>query len=687
MSWRIGVDVGGTFTDLVATNDEGATHAFKTPSTLHDPSVGVLNVLRTAASTLGLSIEQLLGNCGLFIHGTTVATNILLEGKGARVGLLTTFGFRDALEIRRGLRETPWDHRSPNPPVLVPRYLRIGVRGRIDRDGREIEPLDEEDVAAAADLFTREEVNAVAICFLNSFLSPTHERRAAELIAQHWKGKWISQSNIVAPMIGEYERTSTTVINAYVGPRTIEYLQRLDKELRRHGLPRPLLLMQSNGGAISIKQVASVPYTLLLSGPAAAVGALRYLSRAIGSGDLISMEIGGTSCDVLLLDRGQIAVADQLTVAGYHLSTPAVDIHTIGAGGGTIAGVDKAGLLFAGPQGAGADPGPAAYGRGGTDPTVTDALIVLGRLKPASYGDGTVRLNPNFAVGAVNEQVAGPLGIDPSAAAAGIVRLVEQNLLHAVQRISVERGYDPRRFVLVAAGGAGPMHGARIGRLLGCRQVYVPRLSGALCAYGMLHSDVRHDFVRTALLHLDGADPAELSAMFAALEEHGRWVLYAEGFGPGETEFQRTLGMRYVGQQWDIPISLDGADPSSGLGLVRDRFEREHSRLFGHMQPEGSIEIIRLRSTAIGRLRHAPAAAVRPADAAPQPVEMRRVYVDEQSGWLEIPIYAGGELAPGHVLRGPLIIDELMTTVLIGVGDRVEVDAWGNYLVHMESAT
>jgi N-methylhydantoinase A len=683
MNWRIAVDVGGTFTDLVAIDAEGRSHAFKALSTPSDPSAGILTVLQLAAASLNISLDQFLGACSLLIHGTTVATNTLLESKGARVGLLTTAGFRDTLEIRRGLRENPWDHRAPNPKVIVPRYLRIGVGGRIDRSGREVEALDEPSILGASDFFKREKVEAVAICFFNSFLSPMHERRAAELLAQRWAGEWVSVSSEIAPLIGEYERTSTTVINCYIGPIMVRYLRSLDSILRANGFTRPLLLMQSNGGIVSLEQAMARPYTLLLSGPAAAVGALQHLSRVIGSRDLISMEIGGTSCDVLLSDEGRVVVTDQLNIAGHHLSMASVDIHTVGAGGGTVAGIDEGGLLFAGPRGAGAFPGPAAYGRGGTDPTVTDAHLVLGRLKPGSFGSGAITLDLDQAQNAIEMKIARPLGLTTEAAAAGIIRVVDQNLLHAVQRISTERGYDPRRFVLVAAGGAGPMHGARIGRLLGCQRVYVPRLSGALCALGMLHSDVRHDLVRTYLTELGRIDLRALRTALSDSEEEGGRILKAEGFANGNTEFRRGLAMRYLGQQWDVTVDITGICLANELSLVRKEFELEHARLFGHIQPDGPIEITKLWVTATGFLPRNPESDDELGCHVPNPFEVRPIYVDEEHGWLDVSVFDGSLLRPNHKLHGPLVINEQTTTIIAGPLDVIEIDRAANYIIHL----
>jgi len=680
--WRIGVDVGGTFTDLVLADATGAVRVFKVPSTPADPAQGVLDAIERAAERLDLSgPSALLERCELFVHGSTVATNTALEQKGAKAGLLTTAGFRDSLEIRRGIRENPWDHRPPNPPVLVPRHLRRPVRGRVDASGAEIEPLALEDVEAAAEIFRSRDVRSVGICFINSFAAPAHEQAAAARLEKLLPDAWISVSSAIAPVVGEYERSSTTALNAAVAPRTVGYLRRLESRLRDLGLRKRLLLIQNNGGAASVEQVASKPVTLLLSGPAAGVGALTSYSRAIGSDDLISMEIGGTSCDAMLMAGGQVAVTDEFQIAGYHLALPSIDIHTIGAGGGTIAGVDGAGLMYAGPGGAGAVPGPAAYGIGGTEPTVTDAQLVLGRLRPGPYAGGSVTLNLDRARDAMDRVVATPLGIDVESAAAGIIRLVEQNLLHAVQRISIERGHDPRRFVLVACGGAGPMHGASVGRLLGCAKVYIPRLSGAFCAIGMLHANVRHDLVRVTFAPLDDADPDQLDRRFAEMEADAREMLAADGFDDTASGFARALDLRYRGQQWDVRVPLD--EGRIHAERVRKAFEAEHERLFGHHQPGGHVEITKLRLAAIGRLPPIRPAAAPAATGAPEPVERRPVWIDAATGWREVAVYAGADLRAGHRLPGPLIVEEETTTLMIGAGDTIEVDAAGNYVVHL----
>ena len=702
---RIAVDVGGTFTDMVLVDAGDRFHVFKVPSVPADPSHGVLDVLEHAARSFGARVEDLLADCTLFLHGSTVATNTVLEGSGARVGMLVTRGFRDFLEARRGFRTDPFDHRPPYPPVLVPRYLRLPVGGRIDARGVEVEPLDEADLDAAIETFRAEGVESVAVCLLHSFENGAHERRCAEVLRGrggprtrhpgagprfHHSGtgfEWVSLSHEVVPVIGEYERGSTTVVNAYIGPKVVRYLHALDERLRALGLGPELLVLQSNGRAISVRQVAVRPVNLVLSGPAGGVGALDHLASATGIDDLVTMEIGGTSCDVMLRAGGRVAITDRLEVGGYDLVSASVDINTVGAGGGTIAGADAAGLLFAGPRGAGAVPGPAAYGRGGEEPTVTDAQLVLGRLAPGPYAGGAVSLDLERARAALRTRVGEPLGLGVEEAAVGVIRLVEQNLLQAVERISTERGRDPVRFVLVAGGGAGPMHGAAVGRRLGARGVLVPRLAGVFCALGMLNADVGQDFARVFIAPLDADAAGEAQAVYAALEDEARTWLRDGGFGPEAMRFEREADLRYAGQQWDVRVS----ERSTGVEAeaLRAAFEREYERLFGHVQPDSTVEITRLRVVGIGTLPRLEPLRAEPCGTAPEPASVRDVYAfgprGEPRGFAPTPVYRGSDLQPGHRLEGPLLVEERTTTVVAGPGDRLEVLPSGDLLVLFET--
>ncbi len=696
--WRIGVDVGGTFTDLVLADAQGATWVAKVPSVPADPSRGVHAALARLAVDLGMPLDEVLAGCALFVHGSTVATNTMLEGTGAVVGLIATEGFRDALEIRRGLREDQWNHRAPFAPVLVPRYLRATLGGRIDADGSEHAPLDLEGLGPVLEHFDSHDVEAVAIAFMNSFVNDAHERAAAEAVSEQWDGTWVTTSTAVSSLMGEYERTSTAVVNASLSPKIVSYLRKLNDELAAAGLRHSILLVQSNGGAASVDQVSERPVNLLLSGPAAAIGALNLYRDATDAalvtdentsavaGNLISMEIGGTSCDVLLMSGGDVDTRDDIMIAGYHVSTPAIDIHTIGAGGGTIAGVDEAGLLYVGPQGAGADPGPACYGHGGTLPTVTDAQLVLGRLRPGKSAGGTLDLDIDAAHEAIRTHVAEPLGMTVEEAAAGIVEVVEQHLLSATEHISIERGHSPRRFTMVAAGGAGPMHGASVAAGLGCERVYVPRDAGALCAIGMLHSDVRQDFTRFLMGSLDELDLAEIDTGFEGLRAQALDVMDGEGFAAGQVTLDCELELHHPGQLWTIRVPAYGDDPSTvDATAVRGAFEAEYQRLYGHVQQDGTIMVASLRLVARASTGDVATSETAPAEGDPEPIETRSVW-HGPFGWCDTPVFDGEVLRRGHTIMGPALVEELTTTVVARPGDRLWVDANGDLFIDLAPA-
>ncbi len=677
-AFRIGVDIGGTFTDMVLVSD-GDIRVVKVPTVPSDPAQGVINALEKAASIVKRSMRELLQACEVFVHGSTVATNTILEGKGARVGLLTSEGFRDALEIRRGIRESAWAHRKPYAPVLVPRYLRQAIPSRIERDGSVTTPLSKKGIQQAAKAFKDSEIESLAICLYNGYLNSAEERSAAQAIREAGIEAPLSLSSAIAPIAGEYERTSTVVMNAYIGPKTTTYLSNLAVRLKELGLRPSVMLVQSNAGAISVEEISSRPVTLLLSGPASGVGALRYYQDAIGSENLISMEIGGTSCDVVLVDKGNVRITDQLDIGGYRVMIPSVEVHTIGAGGGTIARVDAAGMLQVGPEGAGARPGPACFGFGGTDATITDAQVVLGRLKAGPYAGGSITIESERARKAIQDNVATPLGISCEDAATGVIRLMEQKLLGAVQRLSVERGYDPRRFTLIAAGGAGPMHGASVARLLGCRQAYVPRVSGAFCALGMLNVDARHDFVKTFIQPLTEVTDEVLTHAFHELAASAIDTLQREGFKREEISIERGLSLQYPGQQADIPVVLDAEVPLD-KSRIREKFEALHQQFFGHIQPAGSPLITKLRLAGLGLLPRLPTRTSSMENYAPAPRESRRIWIDAQHEWCDTPVYSGPELRPGASIEGPAVIDESTTTIIVGVGDLVSVDHESNYL-------
>ncbi|MCP4226934.1 MAG: hypothetical protein GY773_26630, partial [Actinomycetia bacterium] len=501
--------------------------------------------------------------------------------------------------------------------------------------------------------------------------------------------RWVTASADVSPLMGEYERTSTAVVNATLGPSTVAYLEALDTELSSQGLANPILMVQSNGGVASVPQLADRPVALLLSGPAAAVGALSYYQATAGAGggsgpeNLISMEIGGTSCDVLLMSNGEVGTKDELSIAGYHVSTPAIDIHTIGAGGGTIAGVDSAGMLYVGPQGAGADPGPACYGRGGTKPTVTDAQLVLGRLRPGPYAAGSITLDAEAARRAIEAEVADPLGLSVEEAAAGIVALLEQNLLGAVEYISIERGHAPADFTLVAAGGAGPMHGETVARGLGVSRVYVPRAAGALCAVGMLHAELRQDFVRFVRGSIDTIDRAQVEGVLDELRAQAVAALRAEGVAEHEVSLRAELDLHHPGQLWSLKVPVDHFDPVA----VRAAFEVDYERLYGHVQPQGTIMVATARIVATASTGTLAPARASGGAVSPEPQETRKVWHGSH-GWLDTPVYRGRDLTEaGVLLAGPVLVEEQTTTVVVGPDATLIVDDTANFAIEVTGTT
>lgn len=673
--FRIGIDVGGTFTDLVLADADGALLVRKTPSTPAQPEDGVFTALALAAKALGRDAPGLVADTALLVHGSTVATNAVLEGKLAPIALLCTAGFRDTLAIRRGMRADPWDHRAPFPAPLVPRHLRLPVRGRLAPDGTEWEPLEEKDVLDAAETIGASDVEAVAIGFLHAYADPAHERRAAALLRQalgeHPAARHIVCSSEVLPIVGEYERIATVAMHAALAPRIARYLAALEARLKALGYPRQLLLVQSNGGACTVAQACARPANLVLSGPAAGVAALAALAGPETGEDFVAIEIGGTSCDVTLMRGRRVELAESLEIAGHPLAVPAVAIHTVGAGGGTIAGVDGAGALYAGPRGAGARPGPAGYGLGGTEPTVTDAQLLVGRLAPGPFAAGALTLDATLARAAIERRLAVPLGIALEDAAAGVLRLVTQAIAQAVEEITLRRGLDPRRFVLVAGGGAGPMFGCEVAERLGIARVLVPGLAGAFCAFGMLAADIRLDRSAPFSALLDGAAVAAAAEQLAALEDEARKELTGEGFDAETIVVQWEACLRYRGQHGSLRVAFGDAQ-----GL-RAAFEAEHEARFGHLQPGGVIEFVSLSLTASASLPR-PSSRRHTHDAAPH--ETRRAVWFFGHGMMAARVL---DSPPPHgmPLAGPALLALDTTTVVIPPGWAARTLAAGDILL------
>ncbi len=677
--YAIGIDVGGTFTDLVAVDDAGKVTLAKSASTPGDQSIGVMEGLERLAEALGTTGAAMLAATLRIVHGTTVATNALLERKGAKTGLLTTEGHRDIIEMREGLKDDRYNLRMAPPVQLVPRHLRLGVRERIRPDGRIEIPLDAASLDAAIATLVAEGVEAVAICTLHAWRDGRHERAMAAAVRAAMPGAYVCLSSEVLPQIKEYDRVCTTVVNAYVGPALQRYLTRLETRLREAGYGGPVLIIQSHGGVATIADAVALSAGAVLSGPAGGVAGSCHAATLMGAhtsggGDLIPFDMGGTSTDISLVVGGTAAIASDRRLAGQRVALQSLDIASIGAGGGSIARVDAGGVLHVGPESAGAQPGPACYGRGGTEATVTDANLVLGFLDAGNFLGGRAQLDVAAAEAAV-DRVAVRLGVDRMAAAEGIHRIINTRMAEGIRLVSVRRGVDPRRFAILSFGGAAALHVTDVARQLDLKRVIVPRLAAVLSAWGMLASDLRYEVARTHIGDASQLDAADLRAVWAEMEADGRARLAAASFD-GPVNVQRSADMRYGEQIFEVSVPLDGIDfTSPGLTtLLADAFHARHEELYTYAMPDQEAVLVNARVAVVGglpALPQEPDLATRP-NAAPR--GSRRIHL---GGWRDVAVYDLESLAPGQVISGPAVIESATTTVLMRAGDTARVTAFG----------
>ncbi len=662
------VDIGGTFTDV--TLQEAATGrawSAKTPSTPRDPSEGFLIGLRLALDAAG----RVPGEIGRVLHGTTVATNMILEGRAARTALVTTTGFRHVLEIGRAdlpRRDNLWAWVKPRRPV-PPEHV-FEVTGRIAADGSELTPLDEASVAAAARAIEAMRAEAAAICFLHAYANPAHEARASALLRHLLPGLAITASTEVLPVLREYERSMAAVLNAAVMPAVSTYIARLEARLAEAGIKAPLLLMKSNGGVAGAAAIRRSPAQTALTGAAAGVVGARATAAAEGVADLITVDIGGTSADICLIEGGRIGLTQSGRIGPWPLPLPMLDMVTIGAGGGSLARAGAGGLTV-GPASAGAEPGPACYGRGGTEPTVTDAHLYLGHLPPRLL-DGRMALDPALAEAAL-ARVAEPLGLSLEDAARGILAIADNNMVGAIRVVSVERGHDPRGFVLVPFGGAGPLHGAALADLLGIRTVLVPPAPGVLCAQGLVAADLRAEFSRSLARPLEVVAPGELEAGFAVLEGESEAWFAEEAVPPDAQERSRAVLMRYAEQGFELPI------PFAGLDALGADFAAAHRALYGFDLPGIAVEVVTLRVTATGRLNARLPPAPEGGDAASATIGAQPMRLPGRV--VQAPILDRARLAVGEVVAGPAILVQLDATTVLPEGWRAEVGRSGALLL------
>jgi N-methylhydantoinase A len=676
---RIGVDTGGTFTDSVLWDEEeGLIASAKVSSNRSDPSRAVV----ASVDKLGEAAEA---EVGYLIHGTTVATNATLERTGPRIGMICTAGFRDVLEIARLTRppEHIYDLCAKLPPPLVRRRDRLEIIERVDHRGEVVTPLDEASVVEAAHVLSRRGISSVAVCLLHSYLNCSHERLVREILAREMPGALISISSEVLPEFREYERSSTTALNAYLAPIVGGYLRRVQDAISKWSPDTLLWVMQSNGGVASAERTSQFPVTSLLSGPSGGVVAGRYLMDQAGLNHGITVDMGGTSFDVCLLPDKGIPMTHERYVMDMPVKVPSVDILTIGAGGGSIGWVDAAGQFRVGPQSAGATPGPACYGRGGEEPTVTDANLVLGVLGTEQKLGGEVALDPDLAHRAC-ERLGRKLGMDAWEVAWGIRCIVNAAMAGATRAVSVGRGYDPRDFSLIAFGGAGPMHAVDIAAELEIPNILVPAVPGCLSALGLVVSDVTHDYVLTHLTPVTDELEADLDRLFERLDSAASAELEEEGIEPGRRELFHTVDMRYVGQQSSVSVPAEDAGVG-WLAATTKSFHALHERLYGFSVSDEPVEVVNVRLRAVGRLHRGDRTrAAKPTGLAPrpEPIGTRKVgFGTAKADRLDVPVYARAALLPGTHFSGPAIVEQSDSTLLIPPGKSVRADAHANLLV------
>lgn len=684
--WRVGVDSGGTFTDICLFDEtSGKMDVWKVSSTPDDPSRGMACGVEEAMRECAGAETDPAAAVAYLGHGTTVATNALITHRGARVGLLTTAGFRDLLEIGRQKRPDLYDIFADKPQTLVPRALRFEVPERLLHDGSVETALDEDAVRRAGAGLRAAGVEAVAICFLYAFVNPAHEQRARAILEQELPGVFLCASHEIAPEFREFERLSTATVNAYLGPIMQRYIRRLTPRLDNLGLTVPPHLTQSNGGVVRFEVAAETPVRAVLSGPSTGVVAAQVIGAAAGAPDIITFDMGGTSSDVALMAGGQTARTHESQVHGYPIKAPMLDIHTVGAGGGSIARIDAGGLLKVGPDSAGADPGPVCYGRGGAEPTVTDANIVLQVLNPTHLLGGRMEVRRDLALAAI-DRMAERLGMDTMATAQGIISVVTANMAKAIRVISVQRGHDPRVYALMAFGGAGPLHAVRLAQELGMPRVLIPRTPGTLCAMGLLLTDLRAEFPLTRLMPLEEASLAEIGAAAAAVTAEAEGWFAAEEIAADKRGLTRRVDMRYEGQNYELSIDLPaGPVTSETLAALRQGFTEAHRRMYGFAVEQERIFCVTFRAEAVGLVQKAelPRAALGPEAADRAIIGARRVWYPETSCFTETTLYARDRLRPGMRFDGPAIVEQMDTTTLIPPGVSAHVDEIDNLILEL----
>jgi N-methylhydantoinase A len=682
--YRLGIDAGGTFTDLVLADQSGDVRLYKALSTPADPTRAIEEGMKLIADDLDESPAEIVSNSDLCINGTTVGLNALIQHKGGTTGLICTAGHEDSIEIRLGHKEDGYryDPEYPAAIMLVPRYLRKGVRERVISNGSIKTPLHEEDVRAACGFFIEEGVEAVAISFVWSVLNQSHERRAAEIVRQMMPNVMLTVGSELYPQVREYTRTSTAVVNAYLAPILSRYVTAVDDYFRDLGAKYPVRYFQSNGGLGLGKAIAERSVYAINSGPASAPQAGLFVTAPFKKKNVITIDMGGTSFDITLTRNGVTNINKNIDMLRYRIGIPMIQVETLGAGGGSIGWIDGMGLLQVGPQSAGAMPGPACYGQGGTEPTVTDANLVLGYFNPKGLLGGRLPLDLEKARTAI-KTIADPLGLSIERAAYGMFTIVNSNMVNGIRRVSVERGYDPRDFVLVGAGGATAAHITSLAGEIGIDTVILPKLASGLCAFGQIISDVKYNYMATSPLRLEGDAYATISRLFEQIEAQGVKHLIADGFAKSAIRIERSLDMRYVGQVHECTVEIGNfAGEAKALEKVKGAFHKRHEELYTYSEPHNAVEVVNIESTLYGHVDKPQPPRVKKGVPPGKALVGRRKAIFAADGKpTDTPVYDGSKLGAGATIKGPAIIEEVTTTIVIEPKWSARLDVSGSYVI------
>ncbi|SDR41695.1 N-methylhydantoinase A [Rhizobiales bacterium GAS113] len=683
--YRLGIDAGGTFTDFVLADQSGDVRLFKALSTPSDPTRAIENGLKLIADELGESPSEIVSNCDLCINGTTVGLNALIQHQGGRTGLICTAGHEDSIEIRLGHKEDGYryDPEYPAAVMLVPRYLRKGVRERVISDGSIRTEMHEEDVRAACEFFLKDGIETVAISFVWSVLNPKHERRAAEIVRDMMPKAALTVGSELYPQLREYTRTSTAVTNAYLTPILSRYVDAIDQHFRSLGAQNPVRYFQSNGGLAIGQAMSDRSVYAINSGPASAPQAGLFVAAPFNKNNVITIDMGGTSFDITLTKDGVTNINKNIDFLRYRIGVPMIQVETLGAGGGSIGWIDAMGLLQVGPQSAGAEPGPACYGQGGTQPTVTDANLVLGYLNPDGLLGGRLPLDLDKARQAVRK-VGEPLGISVERAAYGIYTIVNSNMVNGIRRVSVERGYDPRDFVLVGAGGATAAHITSLAGEMGISTVILPKLASGLCAFGQIISDVKYNYMATSPLRLNSAAACKaINKLYKQIEAKGVRHLEDDGFKPAQISVKRSLDMRYTGQVHECTVDIGNFEiDAKTIEKVKDSFHARHEELYTYSERHSAVEVVNIESTLYGRVdKPKPLKLGKGVPVAKAAKGFRAAIFTAAGKRQRTPVYDGGKLGAGATIKGPAIIEEVTTTIVIEPGWSARLDASGSYVI------